>query len=537
MQFPISKMWCSLWFLGLILFGGCPSRATAQIIPADTVFRINNIEATLNADGLLFSRPGVSRPGYAVQAGGDVHTLTGSALWIGGLDQHGKLHQAAMTYRQFGTDFFPGPIRMNGKPAAPASWNKIYCVDRSMIRQQQGFADGHSGKHRQFKMVNNEIPDPILNWPGNGPVGFNATIAPYVDQNNNNRYDPEKGDYPYFDGDKACFMVINDAYGPHQESLGTPLGVELHAIVYAYHAPDNPALNNTIFVEYTLVNRSSNTYHELYLGQWVDFDIGGPDDDYVGSDPGLDMCYAYNADAWDAGSDTIRGFENRPPAQALVFLDQSMRSAIHYEDRRDSKVGHPGRNEYHYYRYSRGKYLNGESRPSPFSFTGNPCQQTSGTQIGQAPYDQRMVAGTGPFTLGTEGAARFLKLTVAFVTGPKPGASASSHREAVCGLRHRVAQIKGFLSSVPAPKTSSSPTLAVFPNPVIRPGIMQVNHGPYADHLKLVEFSGRVVASYQCRATSRTTSIATEGLSPGIYWIQVISKKGSTSSAKVLIQE
>ena len=40
------------------------------------------------------------------------HSLFSGAIWIGGKDNGGNLKLAAMTYRQGGSDFWPGPLDM-----------------------------------------------------------------------------------------------------------------------------------------------------------------------------------------------------------------------------------------------------------------------------------------------------------------------------------------------------------------------------------------------------------------------------------------
>ena len=56
------------------------------------------------------------------------------------------------------------------------------------------------------------------------------------------------------------------------------------------------------FVSYKLINRSDTNYHDVYLGSWVDFDLGYPYDDLIGCDSVLGAFYIYNGDTWaDAG--------------------------------------------------------------------------------------------------------------------------------------------------------------------------------------------------------------------------------------------
>ena len=70
--------------------------------------------------------------------------------------------------------------------------------------------------------------------------------------------------------------------------------LEVHAMVYAFDAPNDEALSNTIFVNYKFFNRSTNDYHDTYLGLWNDWDIGYAWDDYVGCDVQRGSSFAYN---------------------------------------------------------------------------------------------------------------------------------------------------------------------------------------------------------------------------------------------------
>ena len=65
-----------------------------------------------------------------------------------------------------------------------------------------------------------------------------------------------RGDYPAIKGDQAIWWIMNDLNQGHMESQADPLGIELHGMAYAYNS-NNTAVNNTIFMEYTIINRSA----------------------------------------------------------------------------------------------------------------------------------------------------------------------------------------------------------------------------------------------------------------------------------------
>ncbi len=91
-------------------------------------------------------------------------------------------------------------------------------------------------------------------------------------------------------------------------------------MAYAYNCPSDSAINNTIFVDYTIYNRSNLTYDSTYIGMWTDFDIGGYVDDYVGCDVARSTFYGYNGDDVDENIFGGIGYGIHPPAQGVTFL-------------------------------------------------------------------------------------------------------------------------------------------------------------------------------------------------------------------------
>src|SRR5207253_5135684 len=108
------------------------------------------------------------------------------SIWIGGLDAGGQLKVAAMTYRQTGYDFWPGPL----SPGAVTD-------------------DGVCNEYdRIFKMTRKEVEDAVFlktisdnvkNWPGQGIKTDFPNLAPYKDIDGDGCYDASAGDYPYYD--------------------------------------------------------------------------------------------------------------------------------------------------------------------------------------------------------------------------------------------------------------------------------------------------------------------------------------------------
>ncbi len=126
----------------------------------------------------------------------------------------------------------------------------------------------------------------IKNWPahGNVSIGQENQMAPFYDANANGIYDPQNGDYPVIHGDQALYMVYNDEMTNHTETGGSKIGVEIHGMPYAFDCPGDSIFNQSLLFHYDIINRSDTSYHDFYLGLFVDFDLGNPSDNYSGSD-------------------------------------------------------------------------------------------------------------------------------------------------------------------------------------------------------------------------------------------------------------
>ena len=151
---------------------------------------INNVRARIMNGGDrwwdLVSSPKYEIP--KVTEAGQIrrHALFAGALWIGGYDND-NLKLAAMTYRQTGSDFFPGPLDTSTATIEAndcKNWDKIYEVTRTEIDR--------------FIKDRTLITDAIRNWPAHGQAGYDANsvhskfLAPFVDVNKNFRYEPEE---------------------------------------------------------------------------------------------------------------------------------------------------------------------------------------------------------------------------------------------------------------------------------------------------------------------------------------------------------
>ena len=277
---------------------------------------VNNINATIIGDGSCYTFFNyyslLTCPTWEVPAGSGKSTIFQHTLWFGGLDTNDSLHLAAFRFGQIGTDYWTGPLTTTDATTNRLDMLKYYHVWNLSRTEITAFIAHHSEPGY-------EIPEDILTWPAHGDGDFAANLAPFIDVDGDGHYNPEAGDYPDIKGDQCLFFIFNDSYADHTESGGSKLGLEVHAIVYAFNDPKDEALNNTVFVNYEFFNRSSYDYHDVYLGLWNDWDIGYMRDDYVGCDVRRGACFAYNATPYD-GHGEPEAYGDNPPVQVLTVL-------------------------------------------------------------------------------------------------------------------------------------------------------------------------------------------------------------------------
>ena len=328
---------------------------------------INNVRARILTAGDMWWD--LSNPQYEVPKGSGNHSLFAGSLWLGGIDASGQLHLASMSYRQSGTDFWPGPldtISASTDGAVCDRYDKLFKIKRTEVEK---FVSDFNSNSLTY------IPPSILNWPGNGNPAFNHTkyLAPFHDRNGDGIYNPYDGDYPDFDltgerrcqaglkGDELIWWVFNDKGNFHSESGSLAMGMEIHAQAFAFSTGDE--INNATFYNYKIINRSTYQLSDFYFGQWVDSDLGKYNDDYVGCNVELGLGYCYNGDNQDGNGDPGT-YGDYLPAVGIDFLSGPLADLNDFVDNdRDCLVDEPGE------RFAMSKFL---YYSGSFSVTGNP---------------------------------------------------------------------------------------------------------------------------------------------------------------------
>ena len=424
----------------------------SQCLPpsASATLDVNNVRARINNRGSNWWDL-IGNAGYEVPAGSGKHSFYTNSFWIGGLDNSNQLHLAAMRFGQIGADYWPGPLSQNGTTNgnACADNDRIYKLNRWQVAE--------------FRQRYNEpyyiIPQDILEWPANGnPNSVAHADAPFVDINSDGIYNAYDGDYPAFAfdeqvdknfhllGDQCLWWVLNDAGNIHTETGGLSLGVELQCMAYAYATCD--PLNDQTFYRYKVINKSSNNYHNTFIGLWTDIDLGFAQDDYVGCEVMRSLGYVYNGVAVD-GSGGPGQYGPHPPAAGIGILqgplaeendgvDNDRDGTIDEQDEQlmmsrfmmSNNVGGGGgptidpTTTENYYQFMQGIWtdgtpmcyggnghpsgggdtavptlfmLPGDSDPLGYGTMGVPMPPWTEESSGNVPYDRRFLISSGPF--------------------------------------------------------------------------------------------------------------------------------------------
>ncbi|MBE2185838.1 MAG: hypothetical protein IAE99_03590 [Rhodothermales bacterium] len=406
--------------VGLAFTGLAAPSATAQDCDnghAYALFDINNVSAPIYTTGSLFY-PDYNGVHYEVPKGSGLSPNYASNVWIGGYADN-ELRLVANTYGQNGGyDYYPGPLPANGTPLTAsqcAQWDRIWKINKTDITA----------------LNNGAAPTTdILEWPWQ--IG-----APVVDGDGvPGNYNLAGGDRPEVLGDQMMWWVLNDASGPHVQSLAPAIGLEIQVSAFAFRKAG--PLNSMTFYRYRLLYKPKDgkTLKDTYFGVWADPDLGVASDDYVGVDTNLSLAYIYNADNADVGaggygSTSLPAFgidffqgplvpapgETWTDPSGVTHMDKTRLGAssfAYFTNGAPVEMRDPATSlGYYYYLTSRwadgapfteGGNGRGGTVPVKFTFPAMPPAYWSEDQptVGGSPNaagDRRFVISTGPFTL------------------------------------------------------------------------------------------------------------------------------------------
>jgi hypothetical protein len=346
-----------------------------RIIDNDTWIDANNLEMVVTNHGSFGWDLETGNPGLIYPAGSSTAVLFAGGIWIFGMTDEG-LRGAVAEYSQ---EYAAGVIYPDGS-----------------------YSPETLPEYRVYKLTQTSGPgdQDYDEWP----VGDGAPLGP----------DGE----PLRAGDHTLWCVYHDADPrKHTNTAGhtDPIGVEVHHLTYAYDLPD--PLDRVILTDFKLTHKGPLPLTEMFVGFWLDTDIGDYADDVAGSDSLLQAAFAYNGDGFD------ENYGSTPPALAVTFLgeDRSAYAAMQYINGLDPGTAQES------YNYLKGLWLDGTpvidpttGEPTRFWYGGDPV--TGEGWIDTDPSDKRVILSVGPLDFEPGQVEEF---RIALVVGQGPDRLAS----------------------------------------------------------------------------------------------------------------
>jgi hypothetical protein len=538
------------------------SFAQAPFATKDSI-SINNINALVLVHGDMWWDPGLSTAHcYYPPSSGKSINFTG-ALWMSGYDGASQLHVAAQTYRQDGNDYWPGPLDAADTLtyATSQTWAKIWKVNRTDISTYLSLTTH----------TTTNTPAAILTWPAKGNANaqgaggaaltITTDMAPFVDVNANGIYEPLAGDYPNVKGDQALWWVFSDNGPVHSNTNGKPLGVEVHAMAYAYSR--GTIVDNIVYYDYNIVNKSSNTYNNFRLGLWDDMDLGYYRDDFIGFDSSHRMGITYNGNNDDGigAGHPANSYGTELPITGVTFIvlpgdnltthERVAAGSYIYYNNDASVVGNPSAAG-EYDNYLRSKFRSGAHVTNDFTgpgtpthgygsgpasnyvFTGDPSINTEWSECssGNIPGDRRFIIASNDFTLGASATQHIVMAQVVTALDTANGCPS-----------HGFATVKNIADSawtifdnpvLDVPVTSQEAMdVSIYPNPA-HDQIFIDDHTTGAGEVSIAIFNsmGRMM---KAAVSSNGKSVDISALPADIYYL--IYRKGDLRRTTTIVKE
>ena len=514
----------------------------------------NNVKAGIGIGGNLFTTttPTSIWDLFETPAGTNKREIYTAALWMTGIDSGGNLHCAANRYFDYGNDFFDGPIANFYNANYDNYFKRVFRVDQNQIYNFTGLT---------FPVNATQVDSAIKYWPGKGnpcvlsDFGVNLTseLAPFVDLNNNGIYEPLLGEYPAVVGGVNIFFVFNDARHTHTESGGEALGIEIRGLASSflddtYNLPSyNSPLNNAVYVQYEIQNKSDTAYSNFNLGLFVDPDIGCFQNDYVGCDTNRNMMFAYNGTDYDPNCLPEIGYDSAHVALGVQMLNKHM-GAFGYFAAAGAGSGSQPFSAGIYADFLQGFWGDGtpfefggsgynSGAPTKFCFPGDPTDTTGWSEPAShtTPGDRQMFFAVNPSSFSRGEIKHFdLAFTTAYSNGSNKFAIVDSLKNSmdVVNAFYNNAIIPGQqILAISSLEKDNRFTVSLFPNPANTQVTIQCN--TEIQSIQLMDLEGRVLLSKSVGA--RNLTVPTNTLARGVYLVNVLAN-GNTVVKKLVVE-
>lgn len=303
----------------------------------------DNLNTTVEKLGSLFTDNGsAQKSGFTAKEGQPL--VFASNLWYAGYDQNRKLRGALETFRTGQEMHISGTINTE-RAFAVSALTKV--TSEEVLTHID-----------QYQEAGYEIPQGILNWPANGDttIGEMWQMAPFIDLNENEVYEPELGEYPNIVGDECIYLIKNDG----GSTFETPIGIEEHYMISLFEEGHGGSefLGNTMLLNITLYHRGNEAIDTLHVGMFHDGDLGYPSDDYTATSEAANALLFFNGDNLDsenAGQEP--GFGTSPPGLAIGSMFCNLWGSMFIQNGL-GPLGYPKSAEETYF-YLNGKWLDG----------------------------------------------------------------------------------------------------------------------------------------------------------------------------------
>lgn len=548
----------------LILFMCCimvvHAIAQAPFNTADSI-DVNNINARILVHGDMFWDPtiGIAKCYFPKNSPASINFA--SSLWISGYDADNKLHIAAQTYRQIGNDYWPGPLDTSDTLTYATShdWAKIWKVNDTDITNFLGISIHTSSN----------TPSSILTWPGKGNIyaqgnaGVSLTIsedmAPFVDLNGNGFYEPLLGEYPAIKGNQALWWVFSDNGPAHNETKGRPLGIEVHAMTYAYNR--GTLIDNVVYFDYTIINKSGNNYDSIRIGEWDDIDLGYYYDDFIGFDSVHRMGIQYNGtnDDGAGGGHPLNSYGTHIPmvGMTMIVLPGDTGSTyvtaggFYFFNNDASIIGNPS-NDSQYNHYLHGKVANGISYYD--EMIGQPqCEhhdsnqyycyanipsdsgQCSECALNNTPGDRRFIITTNSLTLNAGSSLHIVAALVATYPDTLDGCPTTNFDSIsivadTAWFNYFHPPIQAYVKKILPPNS-----VTIYPNPAHDKLYIETTGSINGDeHITIYNTMGQVMPA-PVTANAAKYIVDINNLPPGMYYMTY--GNGSVQKAEKFVRE
>lgn len=522
---------------------------------AQEELNVNNINALLrNSGDFWWGGPDVGR--YITPSEGieEVSAINTGALWIGGEDENGNLKLSAQQYRSVGkTDFYPGPLSDNSGAAFEdgcTNWDRFWIVNKSevdahILDLNDGSIDIQIENIYSWPGRNNPHFEPLLGFP----IPENQKLAPFFDNDQDGNYNPDNGDFPLIKGDQSIWWVFNDNAGSHNYTNATPIEVEIHVLAYAFASDDNEDLNNATFYDFEIINKSKNSLNDGFIGLWVDFSLGCPDDDYIGYNEEYQMMYVYNEDVVDgipgfSCGDIINTYGDNIPIVGIKKMDGEVNPVTSYSIQlwggdNPAPVNPPNSDE-EYYNFLKGLW--GDGRAMTYGGSGfNPSSLDTTFYLysGDPSEDEEWSLCTAYLPFATR-----VSLMSSAMPDLQPGQSTTASYAVIyadnidypCPSLDRLKEAADAVCDGLMTSNETSISMVNFtisPNPAM--DFIKITSDNFLQSVKVIDLSGQVVLVENGR-NEKVKTLDIGSLPPSIYLVSVQDDQGNVAVEKVLIR-